>query len=253
MPSEPPESAFAAKIRHTAYPCAERGGVIWTYLGPASPPRPLPDLEWTLLPTAHVFASKRVQECNWFQALEGGIDSSHIGFLHAPLHADDEDTVRELDRASFGVGATVHTQDRAPRFEVVDTDYGVLIGARRTRNDGADYWRITQFLLPFHTMPPTDLEARIVQSHIWVPMDDTHVVNWMITWHPDRPLTREELIPHVEGKGSHGVRPGHVRALRRHPHRRQPGERLRDGLGGAPDQDVLRDPGLRRAGAGHPW
>jgi hypothetical protein len=30
-------------------------------------------------------------------------------------------------------------------------------------------------------MPPTDLEARIVQSHIWVPMDDGHVVNWMVT------------------------------------------------------------------------
>jgi hypothetical protein len=36
-------------------------------------------------------------------------------------------------------------------------------------------------------------------------MDDTHVVNWMATWHPERPLTREELIPHVEGKGSHVV------------------------------------------------
>jgi phenylpropionate dioxygenase-like ring-hydroxylating dioxygenase large terminal subunit len=205
MPSEPPESSFAAKVRHTAYPCTERGGVVWAYMGPASPPPPLPELEWTLLPAPHVFVSKRVQECNWFQALEGGIDSSHIGFLHAPLSAADEDLVRELDRASFGVGAAVQTPDRAPRFDVVDTDYGVLIGARRTRADGQHYWRVTQFLLPFYTMPPTDLEAKIVQSHIWVPMDDTNVVNWMVTWHPDRPLTREELLPHVEGKGSHVV------------------------------------------------
>ncbi len=204
MPSEPTDSTFAAKIRHAAYPCAERGGVIWTYMGPASPP-PLPDLEWTLLPAEHVFVSKRVQECNWFQALEGGIDSSHIGFLHAPLSADDEDVVRELDRASFGVGAAVQTPDRAPRFDVVDTDYGVLIGAVRSRTDGQSYWRVSQFLLPFFTMPPTDLQAKIVQSHIWVPMDDTNVVNWMVTWHPDRPLTREELVPHVEGKGSHVI------------------------------------------------
>jgi len=204
MPSEPPESAFAAKIRHTAYPCVERGGVVWTYMGPETPP-PLPDLEWTLLPPAHVFMSKRVQECNWFQALEGGIDSSHIGFLHAPLRADDEDLVRQLDSASFGVGAAVQTPDRAPRFDVVDTDYGVMIGAVRSRPDGQAYWRVSQFLMPFYTMPPTDLEARIVQSHIWVPMDDTSVVNWMVTWHPDRPLTREELLPHVEGKGSHVI------------------------------------------------
>jgi phenylpropionate dioxygenase-like ring-hydroxylating dioxygenase large terminal subunit len=205
MPSEPVESAFASKIRAAAYPCAERGGVIWTYMGPVSPPPALPELEWTLLPAPNVYASKRVQECNWFQAMEGGIDSSHIGFLHAPLHPDDADTVAELDRASFGVGAAVQAGDRAPRFDVIDTDYGVLIGARRTRGDGQHYWRVSQYLLPFYTMPPTDLEAKIVQSHIWVPMDDTHVINWMVTWHPDRALTREELIPHVEGKGSHVI------------------------------------------------
>jgi len=42
-----------------------------------------------------------------------------------------------------------------------------------------------------------------VQSHIWVPMDDTHVVNWMVTWHLERPLTREEIALHIEGKGAH--------------------------------------------------
>jgi hypothetical protein len=57
--------------------------------------------------------------------------------------------------------------------------------------------------MPFYTMPPTDLDERIVQSHMWVPMDDTHVVNWMVTWHPDRPLTPEEIAVHVEGRGSH--------------------------------------------------
>jgi len=36
-----------------------------------------------------------------------------------------------------------------------------------------------------------------------VPMDDTHVVNWMVTWHPDRALTPEEIQLHVEGKGAH--------------------------------------------------
>jgi phthalate 4,5-dioxygenase len=202
MPNEPPESGFATKVCHTAYACAEHGGVIWTYMGPGHAPA-LPDLEWTLVPRAHVFASKRVQDCNWFQAMEGGIDSSHINFLHAPLDATDAALARELDRASFGVGAAVLSGDRAPRFEVVDTDYGVLIGARRTQADGRWLWRVTQFLVPFYTMPPTDLDERIVQSHIWVPMDDTHVVNWMVTWHPERPLTPEEIAVHVAGKGSH--------------------------------------------------
>jgi phthalate 4,5-dioxygenase len=203
MPNEPPESGFTAKIRHVGYPCQERGGMIWAYMGPASPPPPLPDLEWTLLPEANSFASKRVQECNWFQAMEGGIDSSHISFLHAPINADDAEVNRELDRASFGIGVAVQTTDRSPRFEVVDTDYGVLIGARRSRADGQFLWRITQFLMPFYTMPPTDLDEKITQSHIWVPMDDTNVINWMVTWHPDRPLTREEIDLNVAGKGAH--------------------------------------------------
>jgi hypothetical protein len=34
-------------------------------------------------------------------------------------------------------------------------------------------------------------------------MDDTHVVNWMVTWHTERPLRPEEIQLHVEGKGAH--------------------------------------------------
>jgi len=202
QPSEPRESSFAAKVCHTAYPCLERGGMIWTYMSPGSP-TPLPELEWTQLPENHVFVSKRVQDCNWFQALEGGIDSSHISFLHAPLDHHDSAITGAMDRASFGVGAAVQTGDRAPRFEVVDTDYGVLIGARRSQPDGRWYWRITQYLLPFYTMPPADYEDKVVQSHIWVPMDDTHLVNWMVTWHTERPLTEDEIALHKAGKGAH--------------------------------------------------
>ena len=70
MPNEPPESGFAAKVCHTAYACAEQGGVIWAYMGSGSAPE-LPALEWTLVPREHVFASKRIQDCNWFQWMEG--------------------------------------------------------------------------------------------------------------------------------------------------------------------------------------
>ena len=202
MPSEPPESAFPAKVCHVAYPCQDRGGMLWAYMGPAGTAPPLPALEWTLLPQSHTFISKRVQECNWFQAMEGGIDSSHISFLHAPIRHDDSEVTRNMDRASFGVGAAVETGDRAPRFEVVDTDYGALIGARRSHPAGW-YWRVSQYLFPFYTMPPADVGDPIVQSHIWVPMDDINVVNWMVTWHTERPLTPDEIAVHASGGGAH--------------------------------------------------
>src|SRR5579859_3567626 len=64
MPNEPPASNFKDKVRQTAYPCIERGGVIWTYMGPDSPPPPLPGLEWIDLPEVQRFQAKRVQNCN---------------------------------------------------------------------------------------------------------------------------------------------------------------------------------------------
>src|SRR5712692_7912671 len=45
QPGEPAGSAFHEKIRHTAYPCLERAGVIFAYLGPGKPPE-FPDYEF---------------------------------------------------------------------------------------------------------------------------------------------------------------------------------------------------------------
>ena len=106
------------------------------------------------LPDNQRFISKYYQHSNYFQALEGGIDSSHISFLHAPLDTADPTSLENIEKAGFGVDTAVGTSDRSPRFEVVDTDYGVMIGARRNVEDNRYYWRITQFIMPFYTMPP---------------------------------------------------------------------------------------------------
>jgi hypothetical protein len=36
----------------------------------------------------------------------------------------------------------------------VETDFGLLIGARRRVSDTEDYWRVTPFSLPFYTVIP---------------------------------------------------------------------------------------------------
>ena len=94
MPSEPPESAFAARSRRRLPLRRARRRDLGLH-GAGASAAAATRLEWTLLPPANVFVSKRVQYCNWFQAMEGGIDSSHISFLHAPLHPDDAATVRD--------------------------------------------------------------------------------------------------------------------------------------------------------------
>src|SRR5467141_2284536 len=43
MPGEPPASAFREKIRARTYPCVERDGIVWTYMGPREVPPPLPE------------------------------------------------------------------------------------------------------------------------------------------------------------------------------------------------------------------
>ena len=89
LPSEPEENGFRRRIKLRAYPLVERGGVLWTYMGPPEHQPGLPEFEFACVPPAHTFTSKRLQYSNWLQALEGGIDSSHVSFLHRDaLHSD---------------------------------------------------------------------------------------------------------------------------------------------------------------------
>src|SRR5262249_4018440 len=82
MPNQPAESNFKTKVRAPAYPCVESGGLVWAYMGPREEPPPLPDLEALNLPEDRVEVGAIQRECNWLQALEGDIDTSHFSFLH---------------------------------------------------------------------------------------------------------------------------------------------------------------------------
>ena len=203
QPNERPESVFQDKVKLPAYPCGERGGVVWTYMGPASPPPELPDLEWALVPESHRFVSKFWQGCNYLQALEGGVDPAHISFLHGMLDARDASARRALDNAAAGFGFAAQLE-RAPHIEVADTPTGLLLGARREAPAGQYYWRITQFLLPFHTMPPTEVgDDPLMHTHVWIPMDDDQLVNWCISWHPTRSITSQEIAEFHAGSSIH--------------------------------------------------
>src|SRR5579883_1568607 len=91
MPNEPEESDFKYKVRAVSYPCRDVNGVLWTYMGPRNPAPPLPNFEVNTLPADHVATPLlMLEECNWVQALEGDIDSSHIDFVHARLHEESK-------------------------------------------------------------------------------------------------------------------------------------------------------------------
>jgi hypothetical protein len=59
-----------------------QGGVLGPIWVP--PERTPPPLQWefSLVPADQHFVSKRLQECNWLQTMEGRIVSSHVSWLH---------------------------------------------------------------------------------------------------------------------------------------------------------------------------
>jgi phthalate 4,5-dioxygenase oxygenase subunit len=173
MPNEPAESDFRTKVKATAYPTRERGGIVWAYLGPDSEPPPLPDIEANMLPDGAWQVGAIQRECNWLQALEGDIDTSHLGFLH--LGARDPET---MEPGTFGYYTV---KDRRPRYAVVDTDGGAMYGAYRPAAGDVDYWRIAQFLFPFYVLIPTGVLGLQVLTRAWVPMDDTHTMFFAMT------------------------------------------------------------------------
>jgi phthalate 4,5-dioxygenase oxygenase subunit len=194
VPSEPEQSGFCNKIKLKSYPLVERGGILWTYMGPAEEQPPFPEFEWMNLPASHRYISKRWQESNYLQAMEGGIDSSHVSFLHSgELHTDP------LHKGTKGAQ---YQRDRKPKFEVVESSGGLYIGARRNAEVGHYYWRITQWIMPWYTMvPPYGDNA--LNAHAWVPLDDENCFTWTFTYHPTRPLSDVELETMRKGGGIH--------------------------------------------------
>src|SRR5947199_5171686 len=145
VPSEPEASGFLLKIRLTSYPWVRRGDVLRTNMERPERTPPLPEWEFTTVPAGQSYISKRLQECNWLQALEGGIDSSHTSWLHR-----GELEIDPLHRGSKG--NQYNLGDARPHFEVVESAGGLLIGARRSADAGRYYWRITQWIMPCLTM-----------------------------------------------------------------------------------------------------
>ncbi len=206
VPSEPEASGFAKKIKLRSYPMVERGGILWAYMGPPEAQPPLPEWEFITVPPPQRFTSKRVQESNWLQAMEGGIDSSHVSFLHrGDLNTDP------LFKGAKG--NQYNLSDARPVFEVVESAGGLYIGARRNAEAGRYYWRITQWVMPSFTMiAPRGNHS--VHGHFWIPIDDENCWAWSFDYHPIRELTDAEIGAMRDGKGIH-VRyvPGTFRPL----------------------------------------
>ncbi len=197
IPSEPAHSDFCRKVKLNSYSLVKRGDVLWTYMGPPEHEPPHPEWEFCTVPTSHSYTSKRLQECNWLQGLEGGIDSSHTTWLHR-----GELEIDPLFRGSKG--NEYNLGDARPHFEVSESDGGLLIGARRQAEDDKYYWRITQWVMPSTSM----IAPRSVYpagGHFWIPRNDESCWVWNWDYHATHPMSDEERNAMINGAGRHVI------------------------------------------------
>jgi nitrite reductase/ring-hydroxylating ferredoxin subunit len=178
--SESHRAAAQKQLKATAYPCIERGEVVWTYMGPPGHQPQFPELEWTLVAPAQRYATRHIQECNWLQALEGGFDATHLSFLHGA----EGDSSRRIV---------------ASLYEVIPTDFGFVVGTGRDRGDDVVMWNMNVMLAPFHKIISSVPHA----AHVWAPIDDENTMLYSIDFHPARPLTEEDLARSKSGNGIH--------------------------------------------------
>ncbi len=192
VPSSP---QACARMHIKAYPCVERGGIVWTYMGPADKMPAPPELEWCTLPPEHVFVSKRLQYCNYLQAMEGGIDTAHVSYVHR--YEVDSDPMHQGVKALDYIKA-----DGNVIFEIEKNSFGLSLFGRRNGEPDSYYWRVTQWLFPWFTLI-APFGEHALGGHAWIPIDDHNCWAWSINWQPKKPLTSEEREAMQAGKGIH--------------------------------------------------
>ena len=195
QPAEPPHSRFAEKIRIASYPCIERNGIVFAYLGAGDPP-PFPDYDCFTAPEEYTFAFKGLWECNWLQGVEGGIDPSHVSFLHRFLKEDPRESYGQQFREEVaGTGKTLSAivgESFRPDIEVESAEHGLRVYAIRHLDEQTRHVRITNLVFPNAFVVPFGNDKAFCQWH--VPVDDENHYWYMILYDFAAVTDRETLL-----------------------------------------------------------
>jgi phthalate 4,5-dioxygenase len=180
LPPEPPTSKMLRRVHLKSYPTHEAGRLVWAYMGPPEERTDPPDYEWLRVPPESVRVSKCLQSCNFLQAIEGGIDTAHVSYMH---------NNHMSDRNQLGV------IDKRPRLEVEFTDHGFRYVGIRNVTEEQLYVRGYQYIMPNQKLQGAFLslfgdvskaqgdlnevmreKVPNVYGHVWVPVDDENTI-----------------------------------------------------------------------------
>lgn len=250
MPTSYPDLNAKDLIRIKSYPAREWGEMIWAYMGPADAMPELPDLEMALLPASHRYVSKKWQDCNWVQALEGSIDTAHFTFAHLSFDKEENEIldikkhfVNPIARMSSDHMRWI-AEDPRPVIKIAAHAAGLTIAGGRLTGGDNIYWRIAQFLMPFHAYAPSAMPGENIFGQTFVPVTDTNCWIYTYAWNPERPLTQAERDVFDRGNGVIAEVGDNYVPLR------HKGQRLSDRPQDAEDQELHRHQGRLRTGCG---
>ena len=165
-PTEPDThaAAFCARVKLKSYPVHEAGGLAWVWLGHSAEPPPFPELPFVGALEENSFLTVSKGQCNWLQGVEATLDSAHVGTLHKTWISG----IKTQNAGNIGMSL-----DGPPRYEAEVTDYGLRAVALRPLTGGETYARITEYLMPFVTLAPSNgTRSREGVIFITTPVDD---------------------------------------------------------------------------------
>ena len=205
LPNSPEGETYKDKVAVKAYPCWDKGGMIWTYMGPADKEPPKPGFEWLDFGEDRRYLRKYHLRCNYFQALEGDYDPSHAFFLHSTLDNNEGNPGRR-----FGAGVFNSFLNRT-YADYIDTDYGVMNVAVSRTSDGQQQANVGHFYMPCYSSAGIS-GPDVYASNMRIPIDDESCYMYRLRWSYN-PFTQQQVqggqvrrlhLPRTDSRQLHG-------------------------------------------------
>ena len=147
MMNKPEENDFRHKVRLTAYPTCRtwRHGLGLSRSGRTD--AAAAEIRLDRGAATHLHVTKVIQECDWLQGLEGGIDTSHAPIMHGLISESST-------RAGFKP-SNPFVRGKAPKLVVDLTDYGYQSAGIRPLGEDECMSTTYRCVLPFHQIRPS--------------------------------------------------------------------------------------------------
>ena len=187
LPLEPEDSPIWYEVKAKAHKLIEYGGLLWAYIGQQDNLPELPEFEWTRVPSENRFLSRFLVECNYMQAIEGGLDAARVQALKESGAIGPDDPMGE---------------EVAHSVKVENTDYGLLVGTGLESPEGDSALHVTHWMMPFYTTTVID-RSGIFEGVAWVPIDNQSTMAFPVTYCPKKAFSKNLLTLIRQGKRIH--------------------------------------------------